>query len=234
MNSVSVNKMKSTKGFTLIELLITFSIMAMMFALLALSFNSISLNWKRASNNASSAFVEYLTIDNVISSLRSTIPFDVRSESGRTGFYFLGREDGFTAVVKNGLIHNDKLAVVRILKEQDESGLYSLYYEEAPLTDSPLIYENQTLKFKLRLPVKAGLKILEFHYFGWASYQDFLATQSDLVASPEKKWLTSYDGMRLNLQPSKIQIRMDDTVFQLNLADRFEYTIKRRVNNDGI
>ncbi|GAB2921889.1 type II secretion system protein [Rheinheimera gaetbuli] len=215
-------------GFTLIELLIVIVILTSLLTMAAMTIQTLTQQWQADSNRQQQHFALYKHLDLLATALQATVAYEVQSDTGY-GFYFLGREEGFTGVTESGIYHAGKLAVYRVLKEPAASGKFALYYEEAAITNTPLLNAAQQLNFNFRLNIASNLDSLQFEYFGWpdvATRLDAATTAKDL-----RRWELHFDGIARGLQPEKIVIAFDDTVWPIILPDRMDVLKGRRLDN---
>ena len=215
-------------GFTLIELLIVIVILTSLLTMAAMTIQTLTRQWQADSNRQQQQFTLYKHLDLLATALQATIAYEVHSDAGY-GFYFLGRDDGFTGVTESGIYHAGKLAVYRVLKEPTGTGKFALYYEEAAIANTPLLNAAQQLDFNFRLNIAADLDSLQFDYFGWpdvTTRMDAATTAKDL-----RRWEQHFDGIARGLQPEKIAITFDDTVWPIMLSDRMDVLKNRRLDN---
>ena len=170
----------------------------------------------------------------VSSALHSIVPLEVKDKKEQRGFYFLGRGEGFTAITTSGVLNVGRLSVIRLLKERQADGLFSLYYEEAALNNYPLVYSEQEHNFNFRLLVLENLPELEFSYYGWASYKAYQDFNSEIVLQKNIIWQADFDGMNIRMQPERVSIRLGSTTWFIDFAQRTEFLQGRRPEADNV
>lgn len=217
------------QGFTLIELLLVMTILLLLLGMVGMASGTLTQQWNRLMQKNNEAFQEYKKIDLVRSALSAIVPFQVKDKSEQSGFYFLGRADGFTAVTESGILNAGRLSVFRLFSEKQPDGRFSLYYEEAPLNHYPLVYAAQQHQFNFRLLLVENLTQLSFAYYGWKdvqSYQDYMA---QMTTVEQKEWKPEFDGMQLRLQPERLEVRLDSYPWLTMIpAQRAEFAVQRR------
>lgn len=207
-------------GFTLVELLIATSILMVVLGTAMYGYQLYQKQWQRNLSHIQQNYQQLRRFELVSSALHGIVPYMVRHKDGHS-FYFLGREEGFTAVTTNPVFKPGFPAVIRVFREHNPDGSYRLVYEEASLSEAPLITPEQQLPFTHRLVVIEQEKSLTFSYY----------TQPDLLGSIELsddgesaqiiyKWLTEHDALTAKTHPQRIIINISGFVWQLQVADR--------------
>lgn len=201
-------------GFTLIELLISMSIAGLMIALTALSYNQYINYWNKSLGSFDDDIKHARLVYQLSDAISNTAPYLVQSNKG-IGGYFLGRDEGFTAVTSAPIFSNNtQFAVIRIFSEKKE-GTQVLVYEEAPIGQGQLKQATQTLDFRYRLEVVHADEIA-FRYKGWPSmaekYSDDVSNQAS-----EPEWLAELDSLESQTVPVAIAIAFNqqELVWQL-------------------
>jgi len=196
------------RGFTLVELLVALAIFGMVIGIATYGYSLFTRDWDGRFGRFENARAQYQRLDLVVSALENTLPYVVRDDAGRPGFYFLGREEGLTLVTMNPVFSVESLAVIRVFREPSGPGKWNLLYEEAPLTGVQLRQGSQILPFQHRMIVLRDVADLEFGYYGWRS----LEMRSEAADAPEldykPEWLPEYDGLALRMHPERIAIRL--------------------------
>lgn len=208
-------------GYSLIELLIATTIAGLTIALATFSFGLFSQGWQRFSMGTSKASARLQRIDLVEQAVEAAVPWIVRDANGRPGYYFLGREEGFTLVTSRAMFAASGLAVIRLFRETEGDGTVRIVYEEAPLDKTTLRTSDQVLPFQRRVVVLRGLRGATFRYFGWADLNVF---SRSLEGSSEKPlWFSAYDGLARGLHPWRVGIALDDNeiVYPIVRRDTF-------------
>jgi type II secretory pathway pseudopilin PulG len=205
-------------GFSLVELLLALSIMFAVLVLAATAYQLYTNSWKRDLSKIEQSYQRLRFHELMLDALQGIIPQSVTESIGndKTGFYFLGREEGFTAVSASPIYNVQAPAVIRIFREQNENGTLRLVYEEASLARQPLIYSTQELSFSYRKILLDNLTSLEFSYYGWASSQARVDSLSEFENEIEKGWFIEYDGLARRYHPDQIRIEING--FQLTIA----------------
>jgi prepilin-type N-terminal cleavage/methylation domain-containing protein len=206
------------RGITLIELLIAMSILALIMALASYGFSLFAGYWERSrgSFEQSSARLQRLSL--VIHSVEASVPWLVKDAQNDIGFYFLGREEGFTFVTTEPVFSSQGMAVVRLFRERESMGRFRLVYEEAPLMGINLERADQVLPFAHRLVVLSNLRSLSFRYFGYTSAANRgLGMDDERAIEASAQWLTKFDGLEAGLNPMKVGISLDGAEFRFEL-----------------
>lgn len=218
----------SVKGFTLVEVLLTMAILSMIMLTATYAYNFITQNWKRNQALYEKALLDYKSTTLAFRAVSDTQPKIVKGEQApslqenrsRTGFYFLGRDNGFTAYTNTAAQNPAYPAVYRLFREQDANGKFSLIYEEAMLNDVLLTYSEQILPFSFRVTVASDLNALNFEYYGWRSANARMSADpetGDEMLSPE--WFTEYDGMQRVQHPLVMQVQIDEFLWPIPVTD---------------
>lgn len=205
-------------GFSLVELLLALSIMFAVLVLAATAYQLYTNSWKRDLSNIEQSYQRLRFNELMLDALQGIIPLSVTEVSGsnKLGFYFLGREEGFTAVSASPIYNVQAPAVIRIFREQNENGSLRLVYEEASLAEKPLIYSTQELPFSYRKVLLDNLNSLDFSYYGWANSQVRADSLAEFANEIGKGWFAEYDGLIRKFHPDQIRIEIDG--FQLTIA----------------
>ncbi len=205
-------------GFSLVELLLALSIMFAVLVLAATAYQLYTSSWKRDLSNIEQSYQRLRFNELMLDALQGIIPQAVTesAENNKIGFYFLGREEGFTAVSASPIYNVQAPAVIRIFREQNENGSLRLVYEEASLARQPLNYATQELPFSYRKILLDNLTSLEFSYYGWANNQARVDSLSEFANGIDKDWFTEYDGLARRFHPEQILIEING--FQLTIA----------------
>jgi len=199
---------KKLTGFTLIELLITITILALVIGLATFGFSLFSKHWdvRRSGFERSSGQLQRL--DLVGAALEDAIPWGVRDETGKPGFYFLGRDEGLTLVTGSPVFSNGWPAVIRLFREAEGDGRWRLVYEEAPLKGVKLREAKQVLPFSHRMVVLENLSAISFRYFGWESLQKRQEEPLPGQPYPTPGWYAEYDGLVRIQSPQRIGVTL--------------------------
>ncbi|WP_157836349.1 type II secretion system protein [Rheinheimera texasensis] len=203
---------RALRGFTLIEVLLSTSILVMLLVLVAYAYQLFVSYSERRLSDFEQRFSEYRQMELVTGALRHLSSFRVLSassaqQSGQQqnfGFYFLGRDEGFTAVTNNAISKAGALAVIRFFRENDENGKLRLVYEEALLDAAPLVHADQQLNFSKRVIVASNLENITFSYYAIDRNQVL-----DDTGVVKKIWYPVFDGIEIADQPEKLRVTID-------------------------
>ncbi|OBP15326.1 hypothetical protein A5320_08150 [Rheinheimera sp. SA_1] len=212
---------KHQQGFTLIELLIATSIMLMMLVMAMFGYQLYDKQWRKEKDNVSIAFTQLKTFDLFNSALHGIVPYLV-NEKEKVGFYFLGKQDGFTAITTNPIVNTGYPAVIRIFTELDDVGQYRLVYEEASLKNTWLVGANQRLNFSERLVVLRDIKDIEFQYFAIPNASEPVEMDENDQIIDRRRWLHVHDGLTAFTHPEKVQINIAGFPIYASIASRAE------------
>ena len=149
-------------GFTLLETLIASTLLFLILAAAMGSYAFFVHQPAQAHRAFDHRFARLRAAWDLNSTLESIQPTVVR-DGDRLGLYFLGREEGFTAVTSRPLLSSAELAVFRLFLEPEEGGQQLLVYEEAPL-EVALTDAAQTLPFDSRIVLLQLPEALLFTY----------------------------------------------------------------------
>lgn len=212
---------RALRGFTLIEVLLSTSILVMLLVLVAYAYQLFVGYSERRLSDFEQRFSEYRQMDLVTGALRHLASLRVqdRNTSGTPhyGFYFLGRDEGFTAVTNNAISKAGALAVIRFFKENDTDGKFRLVYEEALLENEPLVFADQQLNFTKRIVVAEQLTQVSFSYYAFDRNQVL-----DDTGATKKIWYPEFDGLETGDQPEKVNIVIDQFEWVLTLPAKTE------------
>lgn len=220
---------KLNHGFTLVELLIATSILLLMMSLAMLSYQLFQRSWQQELSSVRSQYQKFRTNDLVSESLHGVIPYLV-SNNGQYGFYFLGREEGFTAVTDSAVFAAGTPAVFRLFREQQKNGLFQLVYEEALLAGNPLMEATQDLPFKHRVVVSQDQKFINFGYYTQPSLTDGVRIDEMTGdVSIVLRWLQQHDGIQSKTHPQLIKVDLSGFAWQVQVPSR-STTLMNRLN----
>lgn len=206
------------RGFSLIELLIATTIAGLVIGLATYSFGLFSRGWLKFSGGYGEASAQLQRLELVEAAVEAAVPWIVKDDTGKPGYYFLGREEGLTLVTSRAVFSASQLAVIRLFREREDGGTFRLVYEEAPLDDLLLERADQILPFSRRVVVVRGLAGLTFRYFGWENNERFIASLEDSSSPP--LWFDNYDGLVRGLHPSRVGIGVGGNETVYNMPDR--------------
>lgn len=212
---------KFKTGFTLVELLISLSIMLLLLVLTGVAYQLYTSTWQRDLSKIDQSYQQFRYRDLMTDAIQSLIPLKV-TDAGVQAYYFLGREEGFTAVSYSPVFNAEFPAVIRVFRETNEDGSYRLVYEEASLQHTVLKDANQQLPFSFRKVIIPSLSELTFSYFGWESLNAQMSSRSDievgLTLMPQ--WFSDYDGIKRKVHPERILIKMGDFELTVTVPNR--------------
>ena len=220
---------RTVTGFTLIEVLVAMAVASLVVLSGFMAYDYIMQNWQRGQRQFQQVKQDFIQQQLIQQALRNTelklvYPRELqrRNQPDFPGFYFLGREEGYTAVTRISVQDPAYPAVYRLFREQDAAnpGTWRLIYEEAVLKGFILQHAEQELPFNFRRVMLSNLSQVQFAYQGWASLQQKMAAFSEFaVAVPPQEWLTSYDGMQSRLHPLTVKITVDSLSWQFSFED---------------
>ena len=213
-------------GFTIIELLIALTIMMMMMVIGVTTFSFLADAWKKQRGNFDDYFSDYQTLNLVLSATENTRPYYI-TENGEPAFYFLGRDDGFTAVTSNSVTRPGRMAVYRVIAEYNDQQ-WQLIYEEAPL-NFVLSSLDQSLPFNFRRVVLSDSNPIVFEYYGWENLQVLSSDATDV----NKQWFKDYDGAERALHPLSVKVTQGDFVWRFDISD-ISLRILAQQSQDGL
>lgn len=231
------NKRGYSVGFTLIEVLLALTIMSLTMVSGTYFFQFVSNNWQRAKAEVSGAESRFYNWQLVTEALHGTIPKlaypEQDSSVGDVGFYFLGREDGFTGFTSSSVQDPNHPAVYRLFIEEASGGeSLRLVYEEAVVDGFALVHGAQELPFNYRVIVWRDLSSIKFTYTGWESFdmrmeQAVNETGFELIFD-----YNEYDGLVRRQHPLFITIELDNFDWTLSIPDVSNELISNSVSYD--
>lgn len=221
--------MKSDKGFTLIELLVSAAILFTLLALAMFGYQLFSQQWHKSNQRTELAYHQLRNYELFSQALHGIIPYVVREQQS-AGFYFLGREQGFTAVTQTPIYNTDAPAVIRVFREPDTKGGFRLVYEEASLKSQPLVEAGQTLPFSHRLVIIPQLTSIEFSYHRQKLGNVELTEQGDVIR--EFEWVQTHDGLITKSHPNQLGINLAGFSWFFSIPER-QAIMKSRYANKG-
>lgn len=225
-----MDRQRKLDGFTLIELLIAITILSLLVGLASFSFSLFSRHWSPQRDSVEASIKQLQRLDLVTAALQDSLPWVVKGESGRPGFYFLGRDEGLTIVTASPVFSPEAPAVIRVFREPDGPDRWKLVYEEASLKGIVLLSADQVLPFEHRMVVLSGLRSVGFRYFGWRSLEERLRSgDGELPAGflGRPTWYTEFDGLTRSVQPQRLAIAMDDGEVVFEVPDRGDTLLNR-------
>ncbi len=215
------------KGFTLIEMLVALAIFGMVVGIAGYGYSLFTRDWEGRLGRFQQAQDRYQRLDLVVAALENTLPYLVRDDAGRSGFYFLGRTEGLTFVTLSPVFSPGELAVVRVFREQDAEGRWNLLYEEAPLAGVQLRLASQTLPFQHRMVVLRDVPEPRFRYFSWASVDDKIAAANEPDLGLKPHWLDELDGLVRHVHPQRIGLGLGDSEAVVFVPERADAVMRK-------
>lgn len=214
-------------GFTLLELLLAMAIFGLVLGVASYGYSLFSKNWNGFAQNFARAQTQLQRLDLAYTALANSLPYVVRDDAGRPGFYFLGREEGLTLVTASPIFASGSLAVIRIFREPDGHGNWNLIYEEASLDGVRLIRAAQILPFDHRLTILRSIRRVEFEYFGWSSAAEQLEASDTPELALAPKWSPEFDGLVRRRNPQRIALRLGQDRAVVFVPDRADISLRR-------
>lgn len=209
--------MKNHKGFTLIELLVSAAILFTLLALAMFGYQLFNQQWSKDNRRSQLAYQQLRNYELFSTAMQGIIPYAVKDKE-EIGFYFLGREQGFTAVTQAPIFNTDAPAVIRVFREANTEGGFRLVYEEASLTLQPLVDANQTLPFSHRMEVIPHLASIEFSYFRQKLGLVELTEQDDVIR--EFEWVKLHDGLTTKSHPNQLELNFAGFSWYFSIPER--------------
>lgn len=217
---------RKLRGFTLIELLISITILGLVIGLATYGFSLFSRHWNGPRSDFERYSGQMQRLDLLSRAMNDALPWIVKDDSGRSGFYFLGRDEGLTLVTASPIYAIGAPAVIRVFRERDGSGRWRLVYEEASLESTLLRNGSQTLPFKNRLVVLEGLASVSFQFLGWTSIEERLGAD-DIELGVPPRWWDEFDGLARRHQPQRVTINLGGFKAFFDMPERTEALLNR-------
>lgn len=218
----------TTRGFTLVETLIAMVLLSLLMISGAMAYDYFSQNWQRNKGLADKTLERHHLLSLVQKVTANSFPKVVRNGQNRLGFYFLGRENGFTGTSRMSVQNPDATAVYRIFREANGRGGYRLVYEEAVLDHTYLKYAEQELPFNFRRVLYDNVEQINFRYYGYASLNERNQTiAGDAEDTYELVWFDEYDGLQRMLHPQAVHINLNGFNWSIEVPDAVEGAISR-------
>jgi prepilin-type N-terminal cleavage/methylation domain-containing protein len=217
---------RKLRGFTLVELLISITILGLVIGLATFTFSLFSHHWDGPKSNFDRSSGQMQRVDLLSRALNDALPWLVKDESGRPGFYFLGREEGLTLVTASPIYSVGAPAVIRIFREPDGNDRWRLVYEEASLSGLLLRRGSQVLPFSHRLVILEQQPKIAFRYFGWESMRARISEEKDADANLHR-WWDEYDGLTREQQPQFVAIKLGQFEAIFSMPERTQTLLNR-------
>jgi prepilin-type N-terminal cleavage/methylation domain-containing protein len=220
---------RKVTGFSLLELLIAVAILTSLVTSAAYVFSVSGRIWRDSDQSFRRAFDQYRRVDLATLALTDSIPWLVRDQDGKVGFYFLGRDEGLTLVTGSPIFNPGAPAVVRLFRERDANQKWQVVYEEASLSGTRLRSADQVLPFRHRLVIASGLSDVSFRYFGWPSLEAYSGAEDGAVADG-RQWFNEYDGLKRSYHPEKIALSMSNDEIVFPVPSRISSVLSRSID----
>ena len=200
------------KGFTLIEVLIATIILASLVYLATLSYSLFLRIWEQGGARANIAVERYRTDILLRSALESAYDYYVTDPANeKAGLYypfFKGGRDNVEFVTLSSVFRKGCPAVARLrireVNEPDQS-YYEVVYEETPLQDSYVKYNNFSGGYKFSMIVYDNVKNFSLRYFGLWEPEHVFGKATALPAIIYK-WQNSFYGEKKRAIPRQIEL----------------------------
>lgn len=219
------------RGFTLVELLIATSILMIVLATAMYGYQLYQKQWQRNLSHIQHNYQQLRSFELLSAALQGIVPYMVKQKDSHS-FYFLGREEGFTAVTISPVFKPGFPAVIRVFRERQPDGYYRLVYEEASLSEAPLVKPEQQLPFTHRLVVSEQEKSLVFSYYTQPDLQNSVQLNEDgEFGKIIYQWLPTHDALTAKTHPQRILINISGFAWQLSVADRSRTLFNRAIKD---
>ncbi|WP_411360710.1 PulJ/GspJ family protein [Pseudidiomarina salilacus] len=219
---------KHASGFTLVETLIAMVLLSLLMISGAVAYDYFSQNWQRNKGLADRTLDRHHLLTLVQKVTWNTFAKTVQMGDERYGFYFLGREDGFTAVSQLSVQNPDLPAVYRIFREPNGDNGFRLVYEEAVLGNTYLSNAEQELPFNFRRILYDNVEALNFDYYGYKSLDERNRTvAADMGQTFELEWFSDFDGLTRKVHPQAIAINLNGFRWLIEVPDTVEEATSR-------
>lgn len=218
----------TTRGFTLVETLIALVLLSLLMMSGAMAYDYFTQNWQRNKGLADETLERHHLLSLVQKVTANSFPKVVYNGDERLGFYFLGRDNGFTATSRMSVQNPDANAVYRIFREENGRGGYRLVYEEAVLDNVYLTRADQQLPFNFRRILYDNIAQIDFNYYGFASLNERNQTvAADMGDTYELRWFDDYDGLERLLHPQAVHINLNGFNWSIEVPDAVEGALAR-------
>lgn len=211
---------KHRLGFTLIEVLLSMIILSMIAIMGSYAYSFFATNWQRSELFFQQSQQQYLEDILIERTLLHTFPKPVLRLDAAMTFYFLGRDEGYTAYSTRSVKNPSVPAVYRLFREIAPDGGWNLVYQEALLDDVILSASEQQLQFDNKIILKKNLTQLSFNYYVPVKTENF-----DEASTLVLHWTSSYDSENSVENPRKINISFDQTTWLIDLPDVTGYLL---------
>ncbi len=212
---------RTLKGFSLLEMIVAMAVLSLVIGIGTYAYALFIRQWDGHLGRFESAQSDYQRLEWLAAALEDTLPYVVRDDRGRTGFYFLGRDEGLTLVTMSPIFGVGEPALIRVFREPGETGGWRLVYEEAPFAGVLLARANQRMQFRHRLVVARDIPMPAFRYFGWADLSSRAVVAQSLTDA--RSWYDEYDGMQRRYHPEKIELRFGGHATVFDVPARIDF-----------
>uniref|UniRef100_A0A486XVY5 General secretion pathway protein J n=1 Tax=Rheinheimera sp. BAL341 TaxID=1708203 RepID=A0A486XVY5_9GAMM len=206
------------------------ALMSLLMMTAAYGYSFIAENWQRNQAGYNKQIQAYIDWQLVQEASQNIVPKLVYSEAPvrhfqgipSAGFYFLGRDNGFTAYTAQSVQDPEAPAVFRLFREPDEKRPehWQLVYEEAALNKVNLQHASQQLPFNFRRVLAQDLTNLTFTYQAWPSLAERMKFETEnYSAKPELPWHSEFDGLSAAQHPLAISIVFNQQHWKIDIAD---------------
>jgi hypothetical protein len=220
-----------SKGFTLIELLISASILMMLLGIGFYGYKLYDDQWRNRIVRSDIVFANYQKFDLFHQALSDIVPYSV-GENDTSGFYFLGRFDGFTAVSMSPIFDTESSAVIRVFIENADDGTKRLVYEEASLKNTLLLDARQHLDFKHRTVIVKDIPEMNIKYFAVPDLASPIEFDEFDQPKERRVWLDMHDGLIARTHPEQIIINVNGYPLYAKISVR-EKAITNRMSEEA-
>ncbi|TMO04184.1 prepilin-type N-terminal cleavage/methylation domain-containing protein [Pseudoalteromonas sp. S558] len=168
-----VNTKQKNNGFTLIELLLATSLLMVVLFAGYYGYSLYMQKWQKRTQFFWQQSQQTLSFDVLSRVFESTFPYIVNSDKNEPAQYFSGDQERIIFISDSPLFSNET-AVVE-LKVLQKNGYYSLVYNEAPMSESLLLQQSDTITWQQQVVLIDNLQSISFEYFGWKNLDEVLS-----------------------------------------------------------
>lgn len=201
----------SQQGFTLVEMLVTTIILSVMVAIAFFAMGLYLKGWEAYRFGDTTAIQKYRSRSLIRDALESvweyyvTDPLNERSNV----FYpfFKGDSEELIAITSSSVFHQGVPAVFRLRLISDDSNSFNLVYEESPLDNWYLRYNDDDYTYSFSMIYMPNVSKVQFRYFGYL--EDRYIKESDIIERVNQ-WQGAFDGRYRHAVPEIIEITISD------------------------
>jgi len=198
-------------GFTLIEMLVTTMILSVMVGLAFFAMGLYLKGWESNRFGDTSTIMDYRTQTLVRNSMESVWEYFVTDPANERidVFYpfFKGKKTEVVGVTTSSVFHKGVPALFRFRLDAEDKAEKSLIYEETPLDDGFIRYENDLPAFSYSMVFMRRIKKLHFRYYGLWEILPPQGDGEDVIMV--YRWLDVFDGRDRNAIPKIIEINLE-------------------------